>query len=303
MGARERQLLWASARHRGQFGAPRLLGHTDETGQLSLGVAPDGTVAAAWSIPNTEAVEDRGPVLRLLGPSDPDFGAPITFTPDAHLTYQVTVIDGGFGLALEYENRDPQEERPTSRVVIRRPDGEFDSPISFAQPTDRSVEGTIIFGSDGAPTAIAAAFKSSGTDCGEATFGQISAGPVAPIIVPTGLTMLSTPGAIASQPSGVTLTDGTLLVVWKDALDYSGRSRIEYAVRPPAGSFTSGRPLPAPAVGGYALAAGGGHAILAWVTGRLRDGPTRLAISTLSTTPPFAPVAVRPLHAKTPCQG
>ena len=298
---RRRRLLWRSAPLRRPFGPVHTLATADQGAGVSLGSAPDGTVVAAWSKATTQEFEPRTPVLRMLAPGAPDFGAPVRFSRDRSLSGGVSVDADESGLVLRYYTRPAPEEIDAPWAVLRRPDGSFAAAVPIPTPAAEGFAfraGSVVFDADGTPTAVGETWREADTDCGDVDFGRIAAGPLDGSAPPA---TLSHEGQIAIDPSGARLADGSLLAVWEDAADGNGHTRLEYAVRPAGGSFGDGRALPLLAARDYAIASAGGRALVAWVTGELPDGPSRLVVSASRTAPPYAPVAPRPAHPQAPC--
>lgn len=282
-------VLDASGRLRGA----RRLAEIPSDAAPSLAATDDGAVFAAWS---TGRYGSRTPVLRVMAPGSERFGPPAPFLAEARIEGDVG-LRGGASLIASYA-------AAGVRYVRRAPDGTFGPP--FALPGvggGRSSDEADVFPlADGSPFAITMAARGSDDDCGGIVSGAVGAGPLVPFGTTGPGVRLSTARQIALYPAGAALRDGTVVAVWRDADGPSGGSRLEVALRLGGrAAFSRPQVLPRLAARDFALAAGGDHAVLAWVTGSLPDGPSRIVVSGLRRTGPYAAAAPRPARPGSPC--
>lgn len=263
------------------------------------GLTADGTVVLAGLHGDATRGEPASARSFELAPGADMFRPAFPFASSDNLDGNARVFGTPFGTAVVYDVKGEAIAYPV--VATRHPDGMYTQPVRVA-PRPKGygfVSATVAFTKAGDPIALAQLTRESGSDCGQQTFGQVTLRRLSTADSPP--VRLSKRGQIADSPQGVTLNDGTTAIVWRNAVDSAGRSRLEYALRSPTGRLTRGRPLPILAARGFSLTSAGGHGLLVWITGSLPDGPSRVVAAATTTAKSYAPIAKRPAHPKTPC--
>lgn len=267
---------------------------------FDIAATNDGTVAVSWSTgPSGVFVGDRTPVLRFQLPASDRFGPAVPFTPESTIDGGVG-LQGGRSLLLSYSAGSSVGDGGL-RVVRRTADGTFEPPMRLPAATkDGAADGAVVQLPDGTPFAVTTAVHQPNSDCGAIDRGIVGAGPLVDSGTGPTAERLSAPRQIAIDPGAAVLRDGTVIATWGDAT--GDTKTLEVALRTPrANRFSRPQVLPLPATRTVALAAGGNHAVLAWVTGSLPDGPARVVVSGLRRTGPYAPPTRRPTQSIAPC--
>ncbi|HEY6763066.1 MAG TPA: hypothetical protein VI318_26425 [Baekduia sp.] len=254
---------------------------------------PDGGLMEAYTTADPVRGTEGGGVTQVLAPGASAFAAPTPFTAPKATSGLAGIDVGRYGVAIS--TRKQRKNAPEQTLVsVQRADG-WSSPTPLRAVTDGFVGGDVLFLPDHSPLVISYVSHESATDCGQQTLGRIGAGPL------TGArpTLLSNKHQIANPAGARVLDDGTVVALWTDSAD---AARVEYAIRSPqAHHFGPAHPLPITAAREVRIASDGHQLLATWITGSLPDGPSRLVVTTLRTTPPYARDATRPAHPSAPC--
>ncbi len=278
--------------------APQLLGPSNRYETPGLAALDDGTVAVAWPTPGVPGEDNvNKPLVRVMPAGSDAFGPAVDLAPGRHASYGIT-LRGGPQLTASFT----QFDNATS-VVLRRPDGSFAEPQSLPRPAGGFLSGSTSIGPDGEPFTVVQADEVADTDCSNVTASVVGTGALAPGDSASFATRLSKKGQIAQLGGSAVLADGTRIVLWGNAYDAELHSRLQVAVQDPgASAFSPSQVLPMPAYyRDYALASGGGDALIVWTTRKGWESPSEVVVSALRRSGPLAPQAALPSKPGTGC--
>lgn len=263
----------------------------DGTTAVSLATTQRRNPKAAWDL-----------ALRMTAPGQDTFGAPRNLRRNG-------VVRSGRGSGLE-GGRELRvltfgDDRQVS-VVRRRSDGSFSGPSRLPRVGPGTRWGPVVSLADGTPLAITWAARKNDDDCANLGLGVIGSGPLTAAGQSRprrSVQLLSQPGQLAFNPLAATLADGTAVASWQNATSASASARVEVAIRPAGSSrFLPSQALPRLAQWWeHQLVAGGNHAVLAWIDGDPFDGPSRVVMSSLRQSPPYAAPARLSKRPRAPC--
>lgn len=287
----------------GVTGPLRPLATVGRQAQFDLVTLDDGTTAVSLATPRQRDPKGAWDLaLRVTAPGQDTFGPPRNLRHERTVqSGRGTALEGGRELRIHAIDFDDEQ----IDILRSRADGSFASPLRFPRVGRGLRWGPVVTLADGAPIAITQAERPN-DECSYGGLGVIGSGP---LIAAGGsrasrsTERLSKPEQIAFNPLAATLADGTVIASWQNAASAAGSARVEAAIRPTGSSrFRRSQVLPRLAQWWeHQLAAGGEQAVLAWIVGNPFDGSSRVVMSSLRRSPPYAAPARLSKRPTAPC--